>query len=126
MKKNLQRPGHKKVSPWTAFRRGARGLCPRCGQGKLFKSWDLLESKCSECGLVYEENPGDTWGFMYVSTGFITGLFIIGMFLIRPAQRWLGIAVVAGLSLAVMLGTQGLRKGIAVAMDFLLRQGKKE
>jgi uncharacterized protein (DUF983 family) len=111
-----------KMIPWyTAIGRGIRKTCPRCGQGSLFQSWGELAPKCPSCDLVFEENPGDTWAFMYVSTAFLTGIFIIGMFLVKPANRWLGIITVAAFSLAAMLGTYQRRKGIAVALDFLLR-----
>ena len=109
------------LSWWVAIGRGIRERCPRCGQGRLFQAWGQLAPKCQHCGLVFEENTGDTWAFMYVSTAFLTGIFIIGMFLVKPANRWLGIGAVAILSLAAMLGTYQRRKGIAVALDFLLR-----
>jgi len=111
-----------KISLGTAVGRGARGLCPRCGRGKIFKSWGLMHRECPECGLLFEEHEGDTWGFMYVSTGLITGLFIIGMFLIRPSNRWIGLGAVIVLSVLAMMGTQAIRKGIAVALDFKLRE----
>ena len=114
------KPG--RVSLLIALGRGARGLCPRCGQGRLFRSWDLLQPQCSHCSLKYEENEGDSWAFMYISTGFITGLFIVGMFLLKPENRYLGFIVVAVLSILVMVGTIPFRKGIAVALDFWLRR----
>ncbi len=100
---------------------GIRGLCPRCGKGKLFQGWGDLKKSCENCSLIFEENPGDTWAFMYASTAFITGLFILGMWFIRPANHWLGIGFVAILSIAAMLGTITIRKGLAVALDYLLR-----
>jgi uncharacterized protein (DUF983 family) len=32
---------------------GLKGLCPRCGQGKMFKSWLKIVDKCEQCGLDY-------------------------------------------------------------------------
>ena len=110
------------ISLSKAVGRGARGLCPRCGQGKIFRSWGLMHHECPSCGLLYEEHEGDTWGFMYVSTGFITGLFIIAMFLVRPSNRWIGLGAVVVLSVAAMIGTSGIRKGIAVGLDYKLRE----
>lgn len=32
---------------------GWRGLCPRCGQGRMFKSWLKIVDTCDCCGLDY-------------------------------------------------------------------------
>jgi uncharacterized protein (DUF983 family) len=32
---------------------GWKGLCPRCGQGRMFKSWLGITDKCGTCGLDY-------------------------------------------------------------------------
>ena len=35
------------------LRTGWKGLCPRCGQGHMFKSWLKLADRCEACGLDY-------------------------------------------------------------------------
>jgi uncharacterized protein (DUF983 family) len=35
------------------MRSGWHGLCPRCGKGKMFKSWLKIADKCENCGLDY-------------------------------------------------------------------------
>jgi uncharacterized protein (DUF983 family) len=32
---------------------GWRGLCPRCGQGRMFKSWLKIVDRCAVCDLDY-------------------------------------------------------------------------
>lgn len=32
---------------------GWKGLCPRCGKGRMFKSWLKLADRCDNCGLDY-------------------------------------------------------------------------
>lgn len=32
---------------------GWRGLCPRCGKGRMFKSWLKIQDQCPECHLDY-------------------------------------------------------------------------
>lgn len=32
---------------------GWKGLCPRCGQGRMFRKWLKLEERCAACGLDY-------------------------------------------------------------------------
>ena len=35
---------------WTALKRGFRGRCPRCGEGKLFRAFLKTADHCSACG----------------------------------------------------------------------------
>ena len=35
------------------MRCGWKGLCPRCGQGRLFRSWLKIVDRCDVCGLDY-------------------------------------------------------------------------
>jgi len=35
------------------IRSGWKGFCPRCGKGRMFKSWLRLQEKCEVCGLHY-------------------------------------------------------------------------
>jgi uncharacterized protein (DUF983 family) len=35
---------------WTAVRRGAAGLCPCCGKGRLFDGYLKFQGECSNCG----------------------------------------------------------------------------
>jgi uncharacterized protein (DUF983 family) len=44
---------------WTAFKRGLRGRCPRCGQGKLFRAFLKVDDHCPVCGLDYSPHRAD-------------------------------------------------------------------
>jgi uncharacterized protein (DUF983 family) len=44
---------------WTAMKRGWRGLCPRCGQGKLFRAFLKVDNHCPVCGLDYTHHRAD-------------------------------------------------------------------
>ncbi|SEN45676.1 Uncharacterized conserved protein, DUF983 family [Sphingomonas gellani] len=35
------------------LRCGWKGLCPRCGEGRMFKSWLKITDRCDRCGLDY-------------------------------------------------------------------------
>src|SRR5262249_37784504 len=35
------------------FHCGAKGLCPRCGQGAMFRKWLKLQDECPQCHLDY-------------------------------------------------------------------------
>src|SRR3954451_7899815 len=44
---------------WTALKRGLRGRCPRCGQGKLFRTFLKVDGHCPACGLDYSQHRAD-------------------------------------------------------------------
>lgn len=57
---------------------------------------------------------------MYTSTGAITGIIIVGMFLLSPTAIWAGRVAVFGLAAVIIVGTLPYRKGIAIAIDVLV------
>src|SRR4051812_559543 len=44
---------------WGAFKRGLRGRCPRCGEGKLFRAFLKVDGHCPVCGLDYSPHRAD-------------------------------------------------------------------
>ena len=44
---------------WAATKRGFRGRCPRCGEGKLFRAFLKVDSNCSTCGLDFTPHRAD-------------------------------------------------------------------
>ncbi len=44
---------------WAAMKRGFRGRCPRCGEGKLFRAFLKVDSTCSVCGLDFTPHRAD-------------------------------------------------------------------
>ena len=44
---------------WAALRRGLRGRCPRCGEGKLFRAFLKVDNNCSVCGLDFTPHRAD-------------------------------------------------------------------
>lgn len=103
-----------------AILRGLRQRCPRCDQGPLFAGWNRLHDHCAVCGLAFESRSGDTWFFMYMSTAGLSGLFIVAMFLLRPRVIWVGQILVSLGAVAVIGLSLPYRKGIAVALDYLI------
>jgi uncharacterized protein (DUF983 family) len=113
------------VSPTLALRRALALRCPRCGEGRLFHGWNKLNESCPACGLVYERQTGDTWFFMYMTTAGLTGVLVVTMFLLRPAVVWLGQVAICAAALVLIVLTLPLRKGIAVAINYLLEREKR-
>lgn len=48
-----------KRDAWLAMRRGLRGRCPNCGEGKLFKAFLKVNDRCSECGQDFTHHRAD-------------------------------------------------------------------
>ena len=44
---------------WTAMKRGFRGRCPRCGEGKLFRAFLKVDNNCSVCNLDFTPHRAD-------------------------------------------------------------------
>jgi uncharacterized protein (DUF983 family) len=44
---------------WSAFKRGFRCRCPRCGEGKLFRTFLKVNNNCSVCGLDFTPHRAD-------------------------------------------------------------------
>ena len=44
---------------WAALKRGFRGRCPRCGEGKLFRAFLKVDNNCSVCGLDFTPHRAD-------------------------------------------------------------------
>lgn len=103
-----------------AFKRGLAGRCPRCGEGALFDGWYDIRRFCAACDFELEPVSGDTWGFMYVTSIAFIGVFVIGLVLFKPpVSTWGRVAMVAT-ALGLAIATLPKRKGVAIALHYLL------
>jgi uncharacterized protein (DUF983 family) len=99
--------------------RGVRMQCPRCGKDSLYQQWNVLKNHCEACDYGFEDREGDCWFFLYSTTAALTGLFIITILLWRPHSILLGRLILGAASIGVIALTLPLRKGIALALDYL-------
>ena len=44
---------------WTAMKRGLRGRCPRCGEGRLFRAFLKVADACDRCGQDFSGHRAD-------------------------------------------------------------------
>lgn len=107
------------------LKRGARRRCPQCGIGRLFQGYYKSNPDCPNCRLEFEPEEGGTWAFMYMSTAFITGLFFLGMFLVRPVNTALWRCIVLVADVAAIVGTLPHRKGLAIGLEYLVDLGMR-
>ena len=57
---------------------------------------------------------------MYVSSAGLIGLFFVALFLIKPTNVLIGQVIVLPLALLVIGGTLPFRKGLAIALEYLV------
>src|ERR1700682_345302 len=56
---SLESAPAEKRSVWTSLKRGFRGRCPRCGEGKIFRAFLKVADRCSACGLDFTPHRAD-------------------------------------------------------------------
>jgi len=106
----------------TSALRGLRRRCPRCGQGRLYKSFFKEHEACQSCGAAFDWYSGEVLGFLYISTAAVTGFFVIAMLIWNPANLWVGRAVIVSLALVAYVVTTPFRKGAALGVKMAIDQ----
>jgi len=100
---------------------GWRKRCPRCGEGALYSKGLKVNERCSACNLVLQRDHGDTWFFMII-TDRIPMLFgIAAVYFGFQPDNPLTIIGFFLLMAAPLLATLRERKGVALALDYLVR-----
>ena len=70
---------------WQAIRKGLRGCCPNCGEGKMFCSYLKVNDACPHCGEeLFHQRADDAPPYMTI---FVVG-HIIGTFMILVEEYW--------------------------------------
>ena len=63
--------------PLSPMETGIRGLCPRCGQGHLFKGFLTMRPNCEACGLDYSfADPADGPAFFVICFACVPSVFL--------------------------------------------------
>jgi len=109
-----------------AIKRGARGTCPHCGEGKIFVAWYTAHEKCSRCGLEFEPSGGATFVFNYIGSAGVTGLLVILMYIIIRPDSIVVQSLLFFSMLALLIGTMPQRKGAIISVDYLIRRDMDE
>jgi uncharacterized protein (DUF983 family) len=108
---------------WTAIKRGFRGRCPRCGQGKLFRAFLKVDSHCSVCGLDFTPHRADDLPAYLV-------IVIVGHLVVPTAlwietdyapPIWLQLAVYFTITVIASLALLQPIKGAVVGFQWALR-----
>jgi uncharacterized protein (DUF983 family) len=108
---------------WTALKRGFRGRCPNCGQGKIFRAYLKVADACTVCGQdLHHHRADDLPAYLVI---VIVGHIVVPLALsietnFAPPVMWqLGIYLPITL-IASLLLLQPV-KGAVVGMQWALR-----
>lgn len=108
---------------WTAMKRGFRGRCPRCGEGKLFRAFLKVDDHCSVCGQDFTPHRADDLPAYLVIV--IVGHIVVPLALsvetrFAPAV-WLQLSIYLPLTLILSLLLLQPVKGAVVGFQWALR-----
>jgi uncharacterized protein (DUF983 family) len=110
----------------TLLTRGWHKRCPQCGQGPLFRRYNLMHERCGTCGLRYLEDQGDLFGYLFVLDRVLFIVPLIGMVFLRlwvPNAWWFYVVWV--LLMVALVYTLPHRTGVSIAVDYLLRRRRE-
>ena len=102
----------------TALRRGAAGRCPACGEGRLFRGYLSVATRCARCDAPLGDVPADdapTYLTLLIACHLLIGLVVV---LERDTSLGTGaiVASVLPIAVAVCLGLLRPVKGGLVAV----------
>ena len=108
---------------WTALKRGFRGRCPRCGEGKLFRAFLKVADHCSVCRQDFTPHRADDLPAYLVIV--IVGHIVVPMILwietdYSPSVP-LQLAIYLPLTMIASLALLQPVKGAVVAIQWALR-----
>jgi uncharacterized protein (DUF983 family) len=107
---------------WQALKRGFRGRCPRCGEGKLFRAFLKVDNNCSVCGLDFTPHRADDLPAYLVIV--IVGHLVVPTALIIETDYsppvWLQLAIYLPITLILSLALLQPVKGAVVALQWAL------
>jgi uncharacterized protein (DUF983 family) len=108
---------------WVSMKRGFRGRCPRCGEGRLFRAFLKVDDVCPACGLDLTPQRADDLPayLVIVIVGHVVVLTALWIETDYSPPIWLQLAVYLPFtSIASLILLQPV-KGAVVGMQWALR-----
>jgi len=114
MKKRQHHP------PISAASAGLLGRCPRCGRGKLFKSFLEIGEGCDACGLDYRfADAGDGPAvFIILILGFLVCGLALWTEVVFAPPYWVHLVLWLPITLLLAVGMLRPMKGLIVALQY--------
>jgi uncharacterized protein (DUF983 family) len=108
---------------WSSLKRGFRGRCPRCGEGKLFRAFLKVDTRCSACGLDFTPHRADDLP-AYLVIAIVGHIVVPAALLIETDYSppvWLQLAIYLPLTALMSLALLQPVKGAVVGLQWALR-----
>jgi uncharacterized protein (DUF983 family) len=108
---------------WSSLKRGFRGRCPRCGEGKLFRAFLKVDNHCSACGLDFTPHRADDLP-AYLVIAIVGHIVVPAALLIETDYAppvWLQLAIYLPLTALMSLVLLQPVKGAVVGLQWALR-----
>ena len=108
---------------WTAMKRGFRGRCPRCGEGKLFRAFLKTANNCSVCGLDFTPHRADDLPayLVIVVVGHIVVPVVLWIETNYSPAVWLQLSIYLPVTFFLSLALLQPVKGAVVGAQWALR-----
>jgi len=108
---------------WSAMKRGFRGRCPQCGEGKLFRAFLKTANNCSACGLDFTPHRADDLPayLVIVIVGHIVVPTVLWIETNYSPAVWLQLAIYLPLTLVMSLALLQPVKGAVVGFQWAMR-----
>lgn len=105
-----------------AMRRGFRGRCPACGEGRLFRSFLKVNETCAECGEELHHHRADDFPayLVIVIVGHIVVPLVLAVETHLAPSYWVHLALWLPLTLGLSLSLLQPVKGVVVAVQWFL------
>ncbi len=125
-KKDMALERRSDYPPVPLSRLSLHGLCPRCGQGRLFSKFLVIADECNHCHLdLTKANVGDgAIPFIMLIVGFIgvgLGAWLQFKF---DAPFWIQIVVTFPVIIISTLGMLQPSKALLVALEYRQKAGE--
>lgn len=111
---------HQSFAPIPPSVTGLRGVCPRCGEGRLFKGFLGLQPTCHRCGLDFsfiDAGDGPAVFVIFIVATVVVGLAIAVEFTFAP-PLWVHILIWWPIILLMCLSLLRPIKGLMVALQY--------
>lgn len=106
-----------------AMLRGLRGVCPACGDGRLFNGFLRTGDHCAECGEPFFHHRADDLP-AYLNV-FVTGHIVVGVMMgvmmLGLLSMWVLTFLTAGVAVLAALALMRPLKGMVVGAQWALR-----
>jgi uncharacterized protein (DUF983 family) len=101
-------PNHDDHAPRSLLAAFLRLRCPRCREGRLFRTTFDMADPCPVCGLLYEREPGYFMGALFCSYALALAVFLPVYLLLYLALPGVNLMLIGFICLILYLPTTPL------------------